>query len=113
METTYNELDFDDIEEEEDMIRSVLFTTPQKRAKNRESKERTSQKSGSVKENKDLMTRRGEAKQVLGATDSNGKLRFYIEWSDCKRALIDSEIAYQLCPQLVIQFFESQLQCND
>ena len=38
MERAFIESNFDDIEEEEDMIRPVLFTTPQKGVKNRESK---------------------------------------------------------------------------
>ncbi|XP_050427267.1 chromobox protein homolog 3-like [Adelges cooleyi] len=51
-----------------------------------------------------------EPEQILGATDSNGKLMFLLKWKDVEEAtLIDSKVANIKCPQLVIDFYEKRI----
>jgi hypothetical protein len=45
--------------------------------------------------------------KVLGATNPKGKLKFYLELTNRSKKLVDSSLAYQLCPLLVIKYFES------
>jgi hypothetical protein len=45
--------------------------------------------------------------KVLGATNSKGKLKFCLELTNRSKKLVDSSLAYQLCPLLIIKYFES------
>uniref|UniRef100_A0A2M3ZC00 Heterochromatin protein 1 n=1 Tax=Anopheles braziliensis TaxID=58242 RepID=A0A2M3ZC00_9DIPT len=48
--------------------------------------------------------------KILGATESNGKLLFLVQWKDKDKAqLVKSEEARKHCPQLVIDFYEDRL----
>lgn len=50
-----------------------------------------------------------EAKSILGATDSDNCLKFLIEWKDRQPTLIKNELAKELYPYLVIEFYEQRL----
>lgn len=45
--------------------------------------------------------------KVLGATNSKGKLKFCLELTNRSKKLVDSSLAYQLCPLLIVKYFES------
>jgi hypothetical protein len=45
--------------------------------------------------------------KILGTTNSKGKLKFYLELTNRSKKLVDSSLAYQLCPLFVIKYFES------
>lgn len=45
--------------------------------------------------------------KILGATDENGCLEFAVKWKNVDHMeLISSKLAYEKCPQEVIDFYE-------
>ena len=55
-----------------------------------------------------------EPKEITGATHMNGQLTFIMKWIDSDRIdLVPSKKANQMCPQIVIQFYEKHLKWNN
>jgi chromobox protein 5 len=53
-------------------------------------------------------------KEILGATYVNGKLMFLIEWEDSNDSdLVFAKKANEICPELVIKFYQTQLIFDD
>jgi hypothetical protein len=49
-------------------------------------------------------------KEIVYATNVNGKFMFMMEWKDSEEPdLVFAEIANKICPELVIKFYQSQL----
>ena len=48
-------------------------------------------------------------RRVLGATDSEGRIRFLIEMMDKTKRIIEAQEAYDMYPKTVIKFFESHI----
>ena len=48
-------------------------------------------------------------RRVLGANNTDGRLRFAIEMMDTSKWMIEANEAYDLCPKMILKFFESHI----
>lgn len=72
-------------------------TAPQKKSKD------------NVSENKGF-SRGLEPEKIIGATETNGDLKFLIKWKGCNETdTVLAKEANQKCPQVVIDFYEERL----
>lgn len=65
-----------------------------------------------IKISKEELTERGLIpKEIIGATDKSGTIEFLIEFTDATEGqkLISNQDAKDICPHLVIQFYEKRL----
>lgn len=58
-----------------------------------------------------------KVKTILGATDVNGFIEFVVQWQNNEIEVIHCKLAYEKCPQEIIDFYEKNctwhIMCND
>lgn len=50
-----------------------------------------------------------EPDKILGATDSDGSMKFIMKWKNAEPSMISGQDAKELFPYIVIEFYESKL----
>lgn len=54
------------------------------------------------------------AKEIVGATCTNGQLMFLMKWADSDKCeFVPAKMANVKCPQIVIEFYEKHLKWSD